>query len=81
MDKKKHLIDEYLTDMDSEIQQIKARAKDLIVIANFPSMEKTVTDLLKEENEIMQKCITNYESIQKRFKIDCEISPSPPSTS
>ena len=35
--------------MDSEIQQIKACAEDLIDIANFRSMEKTVSDLLKRK--------------------------------
>ena len=67
--------------MDSEIQQIKTCAEDLIDIANFPSMEKTVSDLLKKEAEIMQRCLNNYDNIHKRLRVDCEItsvqSPSP----
>ena len=61
--------------MDSEIQQIKACAEDLIDIANFPSTEKTVSDLLKKEAEIMQRCINNYDITQKRLRVDCEITP------
>ena len=37
-------------------------------------MEKIVTDLLKKEAEIMQRCINIYESIQKQLRIECEIT-------